>query len=83
MCIRDSLRDMLGNIQAQVVSITHASDTLAASADESGKAAEHIAISVQTVAHGGSDASERMQDVYKRQVLGFRQWQGVGPGAAT
>lgn len=55
-----SLRDMLGNIQAQVVSITHASDTLAASADESGKAAEHIAISVQTVAHGGSDASERM-----------------------
>lgn len=58
-----SLREMLGDIQEQVTNMTHASDILAASADESGKAAEHIAISIQAVAQGGSDATERMHDL--------------------
>lgn len=58
-----SLRGMLGKIQEQVTNMTHSSDILAASADESGKAAEHIAISIQTVAQGGNDASERMHDL--------------------
>lgn len=58
-----SLREMLGNIQEQITNMTHASDILAASADESGKAAEHIAISIQAVAQGGSDATERMHDL--------------------
>ncbi|NLW16178.1 MAG: HAMP domain-containing protein [Firmicutes bacterium] len=55
-----NLRELLGNIQEQVINVTQASDTLAASAEESGKAAEHIAISIQAVAHGGADASDRM-----------------------
>lgn len=58
-----SLREILGEIQEQVTNMTHASDILAASADESGKAAEHIAISIQAVAQGGSDATERMHDL--------------------
>lgn len=58
-----SLRAMIGGIQGQAESVTSASSNLAVSADETGKAAEHIAIAVQSMAEGSGQANVRMSDL--------------------